>query len=58
MVPYQRIIGWDFSVDKNGEPVLIESNYGSNIGGLQAANGKPLFGEFTDEVKDYLKNIK
>ncbi len=54
IVPYQRLIGWDFSVNEAGKPVLIEANYGSNIAGLQAANGLPLFGEYSNEVKEYL----
>lgn len=53
-VPYQRIIGWDFSINENGEPVLVESNYGSFIEGLQLANGEPIFGVYSDEVKEYL----
>jgi len=57
IVPYQRLIGWDFSINENGEPVLIESNYGSNIEVLQISNGKPLFGDFTGEVKDYLDKL-
>lgn len=54
-VPYQRIIGWDFTINEFGEPVLIELNTGSGIWGLQRDNGLPLFGDFTFEIIDYLK---
>ena len=56
-VPYQRLIGWDFTIDSNGEPVLIELNTGSGVWGLQATNGRPLFGEFTTEIKEYLDQL-
>ena len=57
-VPYQRLIGWDFTIDTNGEPVLIELNTGSGVWGLQATNGRPLFGDFTSEIKEYIVKNK
>ena len=44
-----KLIGWDFSVDKEGEPVMIEFNTcpGSN----QITCG-PTFGDLTDRVLD------
>jgi hypothetical protein len=54
LVPYQRLIGWDFSLNEKGEPVFIELNIGSGVWGMQVANGKPVFGEFTAEIKDYI----
>jgi hypothetical protein len=46
-LPFFNIIGWDFCVDDQGEPVMIEWN--SNPDLSQTANG-PAFGEFTDEI--------
>ena len=53
LVPYFKWIGWDFSVDEEGEPVMIEFN---NAPGddIQRVCGNPLFGEMTDRVlEDY-----
>ena len=47
-MPYLGIIGWDFAVGEDGEPILIELNTPCNqnqIGGKQ-----PTFGDLTDEV--------
>ncbi|MBR5081430.1 MAG: hypothetical protein IKX35_03185 [Bacteroidales bacterium] len=46
-LPYFRIIGWDFCIDCDGEPLLIEWN--SNPDLSQTANG-PAFGEYTDII--------
>lgn len=53
--PYQRIIGWDFAIGKDGSPILIELNTGSGIWATQLVNGAPLFGKFSDEVLNYMK---
>lgn len=54
LVPYQRLVGWDFTINKESEPVLVELNTGSGVWGLQATNGRPLFGEFSSEIKEYI----
>ena len=45
-----RLVSWDFAIDKNASPILIEANltYGG-IGVHQKCNG-PLFGERTVEI--------
>lgn len=44
------IIGWDFTVDENGKPVIIEANLDfPGILRSQECNG-PLFGEYTEEI--------
>lgn len=48
-VPHFRIIGWDFSIDKEEEPVLIEYN---GAPGLNQVSCGPLFGHLTEEVLD------
>ena len=58
LLPHQRLIGWDFGIDKDGEPVLIEVNIGTGTWMLQLANGIPLFGDYSQEVKDYMDSIK
>lgn len=57
LVPYQRLIGWDYSINSEGDPVLIELNIGSGVWGHQVANGEPLFGKFSSEIKEYLDRI-
>lgn len=46
-IPFFGIIGWDFAVDSEGDPVLIEINGTSEPN--QIASG-PTFGELTDQV--------
>lgn len=54
VVPYQRIISWDFTIDHEGNPVFIEMNRTGGIWGAQESSGKPFFGKHSDEVKEYL----
>lgn len=44
-----KLIGWDFSVDENEEPVFIEYNI---CPGTNQEEGIPTFGNLTDEVLD------
>lgn len=46
-LPHLKMIGWDFSIDEHGDPVLIEFN--CQLGQNQATCG-PTFGDMTDEV--------
>lgn len=48
-VPHFKCIGWDFSVDVNGNPVLIELNVSPGIN-VQLMTGKPVFGKLTPIV--------
>lgn len=45
-----RMIGWDMSVDENGDIVLIEANMRkAGIGPIQCEHG-PFFGDLTEKV--------
>ena len=46
-LPYFKLVGWDISVDTNGEPVMIEWNRSAELS--QVAHG-PAFGEYTEEI--------
>ena len=46
-LPYFRLIGWDVSVDTNGNPVMIEWNRSAELS--QVAHG-PAFGDYTEEI--------
>lgn len=49
-MPYFGIIGWDFAVDADGEPVLIEFNLRPGLN--QIGSKQPTFGDMTKEVLD------
>lgn len=47
-IPMIKMISWDWSIDKNGIPVLIELNLsGQSVWFPQMFNGCPFFGENT-----------
>jgi hypothetical protein len=56
IMAHQRLIGWDFAVDIEGNPVLIELNTGVGMWMHQFILGKPLFGEYWKEVYDYIES--
>jgi hypothetical protein len=58
IIPHQRLIGWDFAVDIEGTPVLIELNTGVGMWMHQFILGKPLFGNYWKEVYDYIHSRK
>ncbi len=47
-LPYFDLIGWDFAVDEQGDPVLVEFNL--EPGQNQIGSGEPTFGDLSDEV--------
>lgn len=47
-LPYYNLIGWDISIDMEGNPVLIEWNTQPDLS--QSANEGPAFGEYTDRI--------
>ncbi|MBM3434809.1 MAG: hypothetical protein FJY07_01170 [Bacteroidetes bacterium] len=50
---YGRILAFDFSIDLNGEVILLEINgWRNGISQYQMNNGA-LFGQFTDEIMSY-----
>lgn len=58
-LPMLGMVNWDFALDKNGDPVLIEANIGG--GGVdmqQNAWGKGLFGEHTEEILQWTKLMR
>lgn len=46
-LPFFKLVGWDVSVDTNGNPVMIEWNRSAELS--QVAHG-PAFGEYTEEI--------
>ena len=47
---YTELISWDFSVDEQGEPLLIEANFtGGQLDFHQLCNG-PIWGNDTEAI--------
>lgn len=58
-VPQVGVVNWDFTLDENGEAVLIEGNmrFGS-IWLIEMAHGQGAFGDDTEEVLDWLRTMR
>lgn len=58
-VPQIGVVNWDFTIDKNGKPLLIEANcnYGS-VWLPQMAHGVGAFGNKTAEILQWLRFMK
>lgn len=58
-IPQLGIYNWDFTIDENGAPVLIEANVmGGGMWIIQFAHGKGLFGERTAEILRWMRKMK
>lgn len=57
LVPYFRWVGWDFTVDDEGDPVMIEFNIAPGDD-IQRVCGGPLFGDMTDRVLEDFFHIR
>lgn len=59
LLPMLGIVNWDFTIDEQGHPVLIEANIvGGGMWMIQIAHGKGLFEERTPEILRWLKHMK
>ncbi len=57
-LPYFGFVGWDFAVDENGNPHIMEYNIkGPGVLYYQYVNG-PLLGKYTEMIVDRFKNKK
>lgn len=57
-VPQLGVVNWDITIDRNGEPVLIEANlHAGSIWLFEMAHGKGAFGEDTAQVLRWLRTI-
>ena len=54
-LPYFNLVGWDFGIDKVGNPVMIEWNRCPDLS--QTAHG-PAFGDMTEEIFNRIKSLK
>jgi len=54
--PHMRMASWDFTLNENGQAVLIEVNLnGQSICFPQYTHGKSLFGDHTKKMLEFLK---
>lgn len=57
-IPYFKMVSWDYAIDKDGDPVLIEANIPTGQIDFHQINIGPIFGDYTDRVLDYVYNGK
>lgn len=58
-VPQLGSCNWDFTLDEDGEPLLIEANTtGGGIWVVQMAHGRGPFGENTAEILRWIRTMK
>ena len=50
LLGYTRLVSWDFSLDENAEPVLIEANLSFGEVDFHQMNNGPVFGDLTEKV--------
>lgn len=53
-IPYFKMVSWDYAIDKDGDPVLIEANIPTGQIDFHQINIGPIFGEYTDRVLDHV----
>lgn len=59
MMPMVGMVYWDFTIDKEGEPILIECNiFSGTIYAIQMTHGVPAFGDRTAEVLQWIRKMK
>lgn len=58
-IPQLGVVSWDLTIDKDGQPLLIEANtFGASIWFFQMAHGKGLFGENTEDILSWIREKK
>ena len=54
-IPFANLIGWDITLDKQSNPIVIEVNLDSAHLALHQIFNGPIFGDRQSEVMDYIK---
>jgi hypothetical protein len=58
-LPQIGVVGWDFTINENGQPILIEANIGMVSYRLcQMTLGIPAFGDRTAEILQWIRKMK
>lgn len=59
LIPQIGVVNWDFTINEEGEPLLIEMNIsGGSIWLMQIAHGKGAFGDDTPEILQWMNLMK
>ena len=59
LLPQLGVVNWDFTIDRSGNPILIEANTrGGGIWVLEMAHGKGPFGNNTKDVLRWMREMK
>lgn len=59
MIPQVGAINWDFTINEDGKPVLIEANInGAGVWVFEMAYGHGVFGKDTAEILQWLSKVK
>ena len=59
LLPQMGVIGWDFTINANGEPLLIEANINTVMYYFcQMTQGIPAFGDRTAEILQWIRKMK
>ncbi|MBR4501426.1 MAG: hypothetical protein IKP22_05985 [Clostridia bacterium] len=59
MIPQIGIIHWDFTIDKNGNPVVLEADTREvGIWISEMSHGKGPFGDKTEEILQWIRFMK
>ena len=62
-IPQVAVVNWDFTVNENGDPILIEANMKNDVqaGSIwlpQMAHGKGAFGDNTAKILQFIRRAK
>ena len=57
-IPYASLIGWDVTIDNEGNPIVVELNLDNAIIEAHQVFNGPVFGDRLAEVKEYVENRK
>lgn len=52
-IPSHRLLGFDVALQEDGKPVVVEINPMGIALNMMQYDGGPLFGDFSDEIRDY-----
>lgn len=59
VLPQIGAYNWDFTINEDGEPVLIEANVnGGSIWLIEMPHGKGAFGEHTKDILKWIRKMK
>lgn len=58
-MPQTGVVNWDFTIDQNNEPILIEANlHGGAVWVVEMAHGCGAFGDNTADVLQWMRKAK